>query len=410
MTTTERAPAAQIQVAMTAFLALFSIVGLALYGLPLYYDFMVKEFGWSRTQVTSGNALSKLVIGPLFGFIAGWVVDRFGPRRLMMAGILMAGGALIGLGGMSALWMFYVFYLFNAVGYVCGGPLPNQVLLSRWFEKARGKAMGFAYLGIGVGGALVPLLSNWLTAEYGWRGSLRILGILMIVLALPMVYFVKDSPRGMVEKQNEATVAPMGSVFRSRAFYLLALGSMCSIGAVGGTNQHLKLFLSLDQQYTQGDAAKIISLVLTFSIVGRLLMGWLSDYLPKKYVMLMIYLLVASAIPLLFFASQPGVMYIFAAVFGLGLGGEYLIIPLIAAELFGVRVLGRLMGVVLTADGVAEAACPMLIGYLRDRSTSYQTGFLTLMVIALIGAVAVASLPRKRVEPVVGTVPAAAAD
>ena len=396
----ERSTSAQVQIAITAFLALFSIVGLALYGLPLYYDFMVKEFGWTRTQVTSGNALSKLVIGPLFGFIAGWVVDRFGPRRLMLAGILMAGGAVIGLGGMSALWMFYLFYLFNAVGYVCGGPLPNQVLLSRWFDKARGKAMGFAYLGIGVGGALVPLLSNWLTNEFGWRGSLRALGILMILIALPMAYFIKDSPRGMVEIQKEATVAPMGSVFRSRAFYLLALGSMCSIGAVGGTNQHLKLFLSLDLQYEQGEAAKIISLVLTFSIIGRLLMGWLSDYLPKKYVMLLIYMLVASAIPLLFFASQPGVMYIFAAVFGLGLGGEYLIIPLIAAELFGVKVLGRLMGVVLTADGVAEAACPMLIGYLRDHSTSYQTGCVTLIVIALIGAVAVASLPRARVEPV----------
>src|SRR6185369_5814125 len=112
----------------------------------------------------------------------------------MMAGILMAGCAVIGLGGMSALWMFYLFYLFNAVGYVCGGPLPNQVLLSRWFDKARGKAMGFAYLGIGVGGALVPLLAFWLNEMLGWRGALRVLGILMIVLALPMAYFVKESP------------------------------------------------------------------------------------------------------------------------------------------------------------------------------------------------------------------------
>jgi len=408
MTIPEESKTAQVRVAITGFLSLFSVVGLALYGLPLYYDFMVKDFGWSRTQVTSGNALSKLVIGPLFGFIAGWVVDRFGPRRLMMAGILMAGGAVIGLSGMSALWMFYLFYLFNAVGYVCGGPLPNQVLLSRWFDKARGKAMGFAYLGIGVGGALVPLLSKWLTDEFGWRGSLRTIGIIMIVLALPMAYFVKDSPRGMVEKHNEATVAPMGSVFRSRAFYLLALGSMCSIGAVGGTNQHLKLFLSLDQHYEQGEAATIISLVLTFSIIGRLLMGWLSDYLPKKYVMLLIYLLVAGAIPLLFFASQPGVIYAFAVVFGLGLGGEYLIIPLIAGELFGVKVLGRLMGVILTADGVAEATAPMLVGYLRDRSTNYQTGFVTLICIALIGAIAVASLPKKRLEPVLETSPALA--
>ncbi len=173
----------QAQAAATSFLALFSIVGLALYGLPLYYDFMVREFGWSRTQVTSGNALSKLVVGPLFGFIAGWIIDRFGPRRMMLAGIVMAGVALMGLSAMSALWMFYAFYLLNALGYVCGGPLPNQVLLSQWFREGRGKAMGLAYLGIGIGGALVPWLSYWMAGMWGWRGALRALGVLVIVLA-----------------------------------------------------------------------------------------------------------------------------------------------------------------------------------------------------------------------------------
>src|SRR4051794_41347275 len=112
----------------------------------------------------------------------------------MIAGVLMAGVALIGLGRMSALWTFYGFYLLNALGYVCGGPLPNQVLLSRWFDRARGKAMGFAYLGIGVGGALVPLLSGRLIAAFGWRGALQALGILIVVIALPFAYFVKEAP------------------------------------------------------------------------------------------------------------------------------------------------------------------------------------------------------------------------
>src|SRR6476660_6967490 len=175
----------QVQVAVTSFVALFAIVGLALYGLPFYYDFMVREFGWSRAQVTSGNAISKLIVGPLFGFAAGWVVDRFGPRRLMMAGIVMAGGALIGLAHMTALSGFYLFYLFNAIGYVCGGPLPNQVLLSRWFDKARGKAMGIAYLGIGLGGAAVPWISNLLVHRFGWQVALQLLGVLIVVLSLP---------------------------------------------------------------------------------------------------------------------------------------------------------------------------------------------------------------------------------
>ena len=387
----------QFQVAATSFLALFSIVGLALYGLPFYYDFMVREFGWSRTQVTSGNALSKLLIGPLFGFFAGWVVDRFGPRRLMLAGILIAGAALIGLGSMNALWMFYLFYLFNALGYVCAGPLPNQVLLTRWFNKARGKAMGFAYLGIGLGGAVVPLLSVWLQQRFGWHVALQTLGVLVILIAFPLAYFVKESPdvvTGRQEKQLVQTAA-MGGVFKSRSFYLLAIGSMCSIGAVGGTNQHLKLFLSLDQHYAQLEAARVASLVLAFSLVGRLLMGWLADRYAKKYVMLFIYLLIASAIPLLFFAAAPGLIYLFAIVFGIGLGGDYMIIPLMAAELFGVKVMGRLMGVVLTADGVAEALAPMLVGRLRDSTTSYAMGFVVLIGLALIGAAAVSLLPRK---------------
>ena len=171
---------------------------------------------------------------------------------------------------------------------------------------------------------------------------------------------------------------------------------MCSIAAVGGANQHLKLYLSLDRGYSQGEAARIISLVLALSIAGRLLMGWLADRMPKKHVMLIIYLLVAVSIPLLFLASSATAMYAFAVVFGLGLGGEYLIVPLIAAELFGVGVLGRLLGVVLTADGVAEAVSPMLVGYLRDVSGSYRIGFFWLIAVALTGAAAVAALPRQR--------------
>src|SRR5215468_9973116 len=182
------------QAAITAFVVLFWIVGVSLWGLPFFYDFMVQEFGWTRAQVTSGNALSKLVVGPIFGFLAGWVIDRYGPRRVMMTGILMAAFALVGLGRISNLGLFYFFYVFNALGYVCGGPLPNQVLLTQWFDRSRGKAMGFAYLGIGIGGAVVPLLSYWLTQMFGWRTALQALGATIIALSLPLVFFVKEKP------------------------------------------------------------------------------------------------------------------------------------------------------------------------------------------------------------------------
>jgi len=399
---------AQAQVAATSFLALFAIVGLALYGLPFFYDFMVRDFGWTRAQVTSGNALSKLLVGPLFGFLAGWMVDRFGPRRLMVAGILMAGIALVGLGMIHTLAGFYLFYLFNALGNVCGGPLPNQVLLSRWFTAARGRAMGFAYLGIGLGGALVPFLSVWLTRALGWQGALQVLGGLIIVVALPLALFVPEAPETTSKTSTTSTRmvedgggsggsgGSVGSVLRAPAFYLLLVGSMCSIAAVGGTSQHLKLFLSLDHGYSQAGAAQIASLVLASSLVGRLGAGWLADRFPKKYVMLLIYLLVFSAIPLLLVTSAGWTIYLFAVVFGLGLGGEYMVIPLMAGELFGVRVLGRTMGLVLTGDGIAEATAPWVVGRMHDATGSYTTGFLALIGLAVTGAIAVACLPRVR--------------
>ncbi len=104
-----------------AFLSLLAIVGFAYYGIPFYFDFIVEKFGWSRAVVTSGNALSKLVVGPVFGFIAGYIIDRYGPRRMMIVGALFGGISLIGLGFVSSLPMFYLFYFFNALGYVCGG-------------------------------------------------------------------------------------------------------------------------------------------------------------------------------------------------------------------------------------------------------------------------------------------------
>jgi sugar phosphate permease len=380
----------------TAFLSLFSIVGFALYGLPFFYDFFVVDLGWTRGQVTSGNAISKLVIGPLFGLLAGMFIDRFGPRRLMLFGIVIAGLALVGLGGVTTLGGFYFFYLLNALGYVCGGPLPNQVLLSRWFTTGRGKAMGLAYLGIGVGGTLVPLIAHALVEAFGWRSALRVLGLLMIAIALPCAFFVRDPETdGGSKGASSSDSGSLGAVLRTPAFYLLVIGSMCSIGAVGGTMQNLKLFLTLDRGFAQDNVAKLLSLILFGSLAGRLLFGWLADRWPKKRVMLLVYTIVAATIPFFTIAPSIETLRIGAFLFGMGLGGDYMIIPLMAAELFGVKVLGRLMGLVLTADGVAEAVVPMGVASLRDSTGAYSTGFMLLVGLAAAGAIAVALLPRR---------------
>jgi len=382
------------QAAITAFVVLFWIVGVSLWGLPFFYDFMVQQFGWTRAQVTSGNALSRLVVGPIFGFLAGWVIDRYGPRRVMMVGILMAAFALVGLGRISNLGLFYFFYVFNALGYVCGGPLPNQVLLTQWFDRSRGKAMGFAYLGIGIGGAAVPWMAHALIQHFGWQIALQILGLLLAIVSYPLAAFVKE-PRRPTTVRGLGTPSP-NAAFRKGSFYLLTFGSMCSIAAVSGTQQNLKLFFSLDRHFAQNDAAAILSLVLGFSIAGRLLMGWLADHFPKKYVMLLTYLLVAAGIPLLFLGTNRQLLWVSSAVFGIGLGGDYMIIPLMTAEIFGVEMLGRLLGVILTAGGIADAAAPWAVGRLRDVTGTYTSASFALVGIALLGALAVLALPQRR--------------
>ena len=384
----------QSYILATAFLSLFAIVGFALYGLPFFFDFMTKEFGWSRTVVTSGNALGKLVVAPLFGFIAGWMIDRYGPRRLMMSGALMAGVALIGLSFTDSLWTFYLFYIFNALGYVFGGPLPCQVLISRWFDNNRGKAMGIAYLGIGTGGALVPLISASLEKNIGWHLTLTSLGVLVILIAFPLAFFIKDPKVAKSEKSVVNTGITIKEILRNPNFYLLAFGSMCSIGAVGGISQHLKLYLR-DLSYTQSQAAQVMSFVMFSSLAGRVLMGFLADLINRKYVMILIYMIVATTIPLLLLPDFIGRIYIFAVIFGIGLGGDYMIIPLMAADLFGIKALGRTMGIILVADGIAESLFPMLVGYLYDvPSKSYAVGFTVLICLATVGAVIVSFLPK----------------
>ena len=395
----EKLTTGQYKVTATGFLSLFSIVGIMFYGLPFFFDFWVKDFGWSRATVTSGNLFGKIIIGPLFGFVAGWFVDRFGPRRLMLFGIMICGLSVIGLSQMTSLFEFYTLYLLIALGYMCGGPLPNQVLTSRWFDKSRGKAMGIAYLGIGVGGMFVPQIAKWLNMRMDWRSSLVYLGVFMIVMAFPMAWFVKENPEDKLD--NSKVVEPQMAfkdILKNKSFYLLALGSMCSIGAVAGISQNLKLFFILDLKYTQGEAANVLSLVLGASIIGRLLMGWLADKYSKKHVMILIYCLVSISILLLYYASTPYVIYLFAFIFGIGLGGDYMIIPFMAAELFGVKVMGRVMGLILTVDGLAEAFGPILAGGIHDRTGSYAMGFTALIIMSVIGTIAVAMLPQSNVS------------
>jgi MFS family permease len=375
----------------TAFLFMMLIVGFATYGLPLFYPLWVKEFGWRRDQIIFGNTLSKIIVGPVLGFVAGWAMEKYGPKRVMLLGALSAAGAMLGFGLMTSTAMLYGFFFFNALGYLCAGPLPNQVLLSHWFTRLRGRVMGIAYVGIGVGG----------------------MSLLFAVVMLAALVLVKRRPADLGlfpdgaaqppddAKQSSAPIK-LANIIKTPAFWLLAVGSVMSISAIGGVMQNLALYISDIMPKEQADITRttISSITLAASISGRIVMGLLADRFTKKYVMLATYLIVGLSIPLLIFAKDyPALLYVFAMTFGFGLGADYMLIPLMAAECFGLSALSRVLGVIIMSDAVGEATLPTLVASIRETTGSYAPGFALITVLALLGAVAILSIKYRDGKP-----------
>jgi nitrate/nitrite transporter NarK len=220
-----------------------------------------------------------------------------------------------------------------------------------------------------------------------------VLGAIIVLVGMPLVLAIRKDDSTTSVASPKAPRAPIGDVLKNPAFYLLAIGSFASVGAVGGAMQHLMVFMTLDQHRPQDQALNIMSWVAGVSLVGRVGAGWLADRFGPKRVMLIVYALVASGATMLMLGPTANAIYAFALVFGLGLGGEYMIIPLMAGRLFGTAVLGRVMGIILTFDGVAEASIPYLVGKTYGWTHSYAMGFKILTGLALLGAAAVALLP-----------------
>jgi len=394
-------------ITLAAFCTFGISVGIPYYNIPFFYDYFEKSYGWSRADITLGFPLAALLtlwVGPL-------LVHRFSPRKLILAGTALTLVAFTGFSRMSGLlWVYYFFWFVYVVGYIFSGPIPHQVIISQWFRKLRGRAMGLAYVGVAVGGSLGSFVVKPLAEGLGFQAALFILGLMML-LAWPIaIWVMKDrpaemglNPDGAAEPvaETKAEPRPFRDLLKTRSFYLLAIGSLCSIGAIGAVNQHMKLVF-LDQGFT--DQAQLNSvwriasmLTLISSIAGRLIMGWLADRFSKKYVMAVTYLLVALTIPLLLLVrpEQTYYLYVFAILFGFGMGADYMLIPLMAAEQFGVNTLARAMAIILPTDTIGQTWFPYLVARLRLHYGDYGHALSAVFVVAFVGALAIALLPKR---------------
>ena len=395
-------------IALAAFCTFGLSTGLPYYNMPFFYDYYEKTFGWPRPEITFGFPLAALLtlwVGPV-------LVHRFSPRLMILAGTAFTCLAFYGFSTMTGdLFMYKVWWAVYLVGYIFSGPIAHQIIISNWFRRSRGRAMGLTYVGVGVIGSLGSFLVKPLAEKYGFQTALLCVGILVVVCAWPFaIFFLKDRPSdigqhpdGVAASAEEVKQPPRDFRFLiSRpAFWLLLIGSMCSIGAIGSINQHMKLVFK-DQGFTDQSTLNSIwqtanVLILWSSIGGRLLVGWMADRYSRKTVMIGTYALVAGTIPLMLLVRPGGewTIYAFALLFGFGMGADFMLIPLMAADQFGVNSLARAMAIILPADTIGQTWFPYAVARLRQAWGSYDNALMVVFAMAAVGALAIALLPRE---------------
>jgi len=388
--------------------------GLPYYNIAFFYDYLRDDHHWTQPMVTLGAPVAILLTiwaGPL-------LAHRFNPRHLIVAGTGLTCLAFQWFGHLHgssveyfAAWCVYM------IGYLLSGPIPHQIIISNWYRRKRGQAMGIAYIGGALAGAIGNKLAPWLVSFMSYRSAIQVLGLLLL-LAWPLALFVlKDRPEDLgqypdgddgrdVPALDVAESMTFGDLTRRSSFWLLLVGSAASIGSIASVNFLMK-FVFEEQGFTNQAARDQIWSTASFAaliaaIGGRIVVGWLADRMSRKTVMVVTYAQVAVAIPLLFLITPqtPQYAYLFGVVFGFAMGADYMLIPLMAADVFGLRTLGRAMSAIVPGDTIAQYWSPNLIARLRGVWGGYGSALWVACAIAAIGAMAIALLPGEARAPV----------
>ncbi|PYU15549.1 MAG: MFS transporter [Acidobacteria bacterium] len=395
-------------IVLAAFLNLFFVVGILFYGFPVFYPYFVESLGFTRAQVTQGFLLGFLFAGLPFGILAGTIIDRIGARVVILAGVGLVGLPLLLMGMMSHFWQFEILCVVEVIGYVLAGPIANQVLIAKWFSRRRGRAMGYAYLGLGLGGVAAPTLVNFLARSLGWRHGLELLGTFILLVLFPIgIWVTRSSPEESgvnaesfreealpLENSLSSTTssAAISQAVRSAAFWLLIAGSTLAIGAIGAVIQHLILFLK-DAGYSATAASQYSTILLTASLGGRVVVGYLADRFRKSYLMALFYFFIGASVFLLAYPHSPAVLCGFAILFGFSMGADYMLIPLVTAECFGTAALGKLLALIIMGYSIGQWAAPWFVGKMFDAQHSYDLAWRIVAILGMAGAAAIFAIP-----------------
>lgn len=374
------------------------VIGIATLSLGALYEPMRQELGWSMAAIAAGVSVRTLETGMLSPF-TGFFVDRLGPRKMGVTGVLILSFGLVLLSQTYTLWVYYLASLLIALGQSLGGLTAFSAALVNWFDRKRGTASGYMNTGNAFGYFIVPLVAL-LIVLIGWRQALLACAGAMLLIGLPMALVLRGRPEAIGLRPDgdepdpaEATPTPAGAVtakarggatgltvmeaMRTPAFYLLVLANI-SGGIALSPWGALQIPHLQNVGFTATGAAGLVALYGGFQILIRVPLGWLADIMGRRR-MLMLSLLFESIGILAFAYVTPDRVWLIALYFGFfGLGHATWTIlgQTIVADYFGTLRFATLRGLSQTMSLPVGIAIPIFGGWMFDQTGSYTVVFL----------------------------------
>jgi MFS family permease len=396
-------------IVVIAWLALMIGNGLTVGGLPAFTKNMLGALIEAGTlspadaPALPGNTASLMIlIAGLTAPFAGMLVGRISIRILMTIGCVFLGGGLILYAQASSPSHVYVAYaLFGlTLGFV--GLMMNAVLVSNWFVRQRGKAIGLLVTGASFGGMLIPLAANFLIPRFGWRTSVLILSGVVWLILLPAIWLVvrafpsdmglapdgDAAPASAGGEKRELPGVPFSRAIRTLLFWVLGICAAAIFHAIFTSSQQFILYLQSPRVGMSESLARIAQgLTFAASVGGKFFFGWLGDRMSRTRTMLVCRaMMFAGALILLNLTVATA--FVFIVFFGIGYGGAFALIQLLAVSSFGLRDAGKIMGTITFLETMGSALGTRITGMLaKADGGDYRRAFRGVIVAAAIALI-----------------------
>jgi MFS family permease len=391
-------------VVAAAFAVTFVGFGCA-YTFSAFVEPLQRDFGASRGSVSLVFSLAGFLYFGL-GIISGPLADRFGSRRLAVAGMVLTGLGLMAASAARNLTEVYAAYgLGVGLGVGCAY-VPAIGAVQRWFVRRRGFASGLAVSGIGVGTLVMPPLASFLIESLGWRGAYLVLGALAAAVGGGLALLIENDPRNRglgpdgdpPQSGNQPTRSEGASVseaIRSRRFIsLYAACLICSFG-VFVPFVHLVPYAQ-DHGVAPSSAVLLLGVIGVGSTAGRFFLGGLADRLGRQFSLLLMFTGMALALAIWVVSAKVWSLAAFAFIYGVFYGGWVAVLPAVVMDLFGGRNVSGLIGILYTSVAFGTLIGPSAAGFAFDLSRSYTLPILASAGANIVAAAIVAATSRVR--------------